>query len=161
VDISMRSVRRIISFLVFLLLVQATLIAGDKSKARTIDSKQDLINLENEWWTAFKTRDKAVLERILADEFRSFNNAAANPETKRQWIDGVTDASFRIDSYSIERMDVIVAADTAVVAVHYSVHRADQDIASSERKCDLDTFVRRNGHWQALATAAVPVRTGK
>jgi hypothetical protein len=66
-----------------------------------------------------------------------------------------------MDSYSIERMDVIVAADTAVVAVHYSTHKADKDKDSGERKCDLDTFVRRNGRWQALATAEVPVRTGK
>jgi hypothetical protein len=154
-----RSVRVIIRFLVCLLLVQAAVVAGNKSKARTIDSKQDLINLEKEWWEAFKTRDKAVLERILADEFRSFNNAAANPETKRQWIDGVM--SFRMDSYSIERMDVIVAGDTAVVAVHYSVHKTGEDKSSSERKCDLDTFIRRNGRWQALATAAIPVRAVK
>jgi hypothetical protein len=56
-------------------------------------------------------------------------------------------------------MDVIAAADTAVVAVHYLMHNADKDKANGERKCDLDTFVRRDGRWQALATAAIPVRT--
>jgi len=157
----MQSVRVMIPLLVCLLLVQAAGAAGRKSQVRTVDSKQELINLEKEWWEAFKTRDKAVLERILADEFLGFDNAAANPETKRQWIDGVMDESFRVDSYAIERMDVIVVADTAIVAVHYSMHTTVKGKASSERNLDLDTFVRRNGRWQALATAEVPVRTGK
>ena len=48
-----------------------------------------------------------------------------------------------------------------VVAVHYSMHTTAKGNASSERNLDLDTFVRRNGCWQALATAEVPMRTGK
>jgi ketosteroid isomerase-like protein len=157
----MQSLRVMIPLLVCLLLGHTAGFAGRKSQAGTIDSKQELMSLEKEWWEAFKTRDKATLERILADEFLGFDNAAANPQTKRQWIDDMTDESFRVDSYSIERMDVIVAADTAVVAVHYSMHKTIKGKASSERKCDLDTFVRRNGRWQALATAEVPVLAGK
>ena len=58
-------------------------------------------------------------------------------------------------------MDVTVVADTGVVAVHYSIHTTKQGKASSERKTDLDTFVRRNGRWQALATGEVLVQAGK
>jgi hypothetical protein len=157
----MQSVRVMIPILVCLLLVQAAGSAGRKSQAGTIDSKQELITLEKEWWEAFKTRDKAALERILADEFLGFDSDAAVPQTKRQWIDGVTEESFHVDSYSIERMDFIIVADTAVVAVHYSIHTTIKGKTSSERKCDLDTFVRRNGRWQALATGEVSVPAGK
>jgi hypothetical protein len=41
------------------------------------------------------------------------------------------------------------------------MHTTAKGNASSERNLDLDTFVRRNGCWQALATAEVPMRTGK
>lgn len=57
-------------------------------------------------------------------------------------------------------MDVTSVADTAVVAVHYSIHATESGKGSSERNLDLDTFVRRNGRWKALATAEVPVRSG-
>lgn len=134
---------------------------GRRTQPQVTDSKQELISLEKKWWEAFKTRDKAALERILADEFLGFDNSAANPQTKRQWIDGMTDGHFRVDSYTIERMDVTSVADTAVVAVHYSIHTTENGKGSSERNLDLDTFVRRNGRWQALATAEVPVRSGK
>jgi ketosteroid isomerase-like protein len=135
--------------------------AGTKSPPQTIDSKQELIALEKKWWEAFKAPDRAALERILADEFVGYDNPAGKPETKRQWIDGMTDGSFRVDSYAIERMDVTVVADTGVVAVLYSIHTTEKGKASSERKIDLDTFVRRNGRWQALATGEVLVRPGK
>jgi len=41
-----------------------------------------LIKFEKEWWEAFKARDKAALERILADEFLGFDFGAGNPKTK-------------------------------------------------------------------------------
>jgi Domain of unknown function (DUF4440) len=83
--------------------VQAGGSAGGKSQAQANDSKQELIDLEKKWWEAFKAPDRAALERILADEFVGYDNAAGKPETKRQWIDGMTDGSFRVDSYAIER----------------------------------------------------------
>jgi stress response protein SCP2 len=71
------------------------------------------------------------------------------------------DNNFRVDSYSIERIDVIVVADTAVAAVHYSAHFTVDGKASSERAIDLDTLVRRNGRWQAVATGEVHAMTSK
>lgn len=158
---SMKSARAIVSLLVCLLLGQAAGAADSKSPAQATDPKQEVITFEKAWWEAFKVRDKAALERILADEFLGFDNDAGNPETKRQWIDGAMDKNFRVDSYSIERIDVVVVADTAVAAVHYSAHYTVKGKASSDRAIDLDTLVRRNGRWQAVATGEVHVTTAK
>jgi len=162
VNRSMKSARAMVPLLMCLLLVQAAEAASGKPQAQATDLKQEVIKFEKEWWEAFKVRDKAALERILADEFLGFDNAAGEPRTKGQWIAAyAVDKNFRVDSYSIERIDVIVVADTAVAAVHYSAHFTVNGKASSDRAIDLDTLVRRNGRWQALATAEVPVTTPK
>ena len=157
----MKSARAMGPLLVCLLLVQATGAAGRKPQAQMTDTKQEVIKFEKEWWEAFKMRDKAALERILADEFLGFDTDTGNPETKSQWIDGAMDKNFRVNLYSIERIDVIVIADTAVAAVHYSAHYTVNGKASSDRAIDLDTLVRRNGRWQAVATGEVHVTTPK
>ena len=146
---------------VCLLLVQTAGAAGREPQARATDTKQEVIKFEKAWWEAFKVRDKAALERILADEFLGYDTDADKPETKSQWIDFAMDKNFRVDSYSIERIDVIVVADTAVAAVHYSAHLTHNGKASNETAIDLDTLVRRNGRWQAVATGEVHVTTHK
>jgi ketosteroid isomerase-like protein len=158
----MKSARAVVPLLVCLLLAQATEAAGRKPQARVTDTKQEVIKFERGWWEAFKMRDKAALERMLADEFHGFDNDAGEPRTKSQWIAAYAmDNNFRVDSYSIERIDVIVVADTAVAAVHYSAHFTVDGKASSERAIDLDTLVRRNGRWQAVATGEVHAMTSK
>jgi ketosteroid isomerase-like protein len=162
VNRSMKSARAMVPLLVCLLLVQATGAACRKPQAQATDPKQGVIKFEKEWWEAFKTRDRAALERILADEFLGFDNDAGEPRTKGQWIAAYAmDKNFRVDSYSIERIDVLVVGDTAVAAVHYSAHFTVNGKASSERAIDLDTLVRRNGRWQAVATGEVHVTTPK
>ena len=77
----MKSARAMGPLLVCLLLVQATGAAGRKPQAQMTDTKQEVIKFEKEWWEAFKMRDKAALERILADEFLGFDNDAGEPRT--------------------------------------------------------------------------------
>lgn len=152
----MKSARAMVPLFVCLLLVQTAGTAGKTTQAQATDTKQEVIKFEKGWWEAFKMRDKAALERILADEFLGFDNDAGEPRTKSQWIAAYAmDKNFRVDSYSIERIDVIVVADTAVAAVHYSAHFTVNGKASSDRAIDLDTLVRRNGRWQAVATGEV------
>ena len=90
-----------VPLVVYLLLVQTAGAVHTQPQAPAIDAKQEVMTFEKQWWEAFKTRDKATLERILADEFLGFDNAAGNPQTKRQWIDDAMDPSSRVDSYSI------------------------------------------------------------
>jgi ketosteroid isomerase-like protein len=157
----MKCARVMLPLLVYLLLVQASGAAGSTPPAQATSLKQELIRFEKAWWEAFKGRDKAALERILADEFLGFDFGTDNPKTKRQWIDAAMDKNFRVDSYSIERIDVLVVADTAVCAVHYSAHFTTNGKASSESTVDLDTLVRRNGRWQAVATGEIHAATPK
>jgi Domain of unknown function (DUF4440) len=142
--------------LLCLLLVQAAGAAGSgRLQAQATDAKQELMNFEKGWWEAFAKRDKVALERILADDFLGFDFGTDHPKTKGQWIASATDKDFRVDSYSIERMDVLISGDTAVVAVHYLAHYTNNSKKSSERAIDLDTLVRRDGRWQALVTGEI------
>jgi hypothetical protein len=85
----MKSARAVVPLLVCLLLAQATEAAGRKPQARVTDTKQEVIKFERGWWEAFKMRDKAALERMLADEFHGFDNDAGNEEpVDRRLCDG-------------------------------------------------------------------------
>src|SRR5450759_489705 len=79
---SMQCVRVMFAVLVCLLLAQTAGGADKKSQAQATDTKQEVIKFEKAWWEAFKTRDEAALERILADEFLGFDNDAGDPKKK-------------------------------------------------------------------------------
>ena len=139
----------------------ATAPAGTTSQAQPTSSEQVLINLERDWWAAYKNRDRAALENILADEYFGIDNAAAAPTFKRAWINDAVNGATRVESYTLEHFDVRVIGDAAVVAVRYSLHSITKGVGHDAHSVDMDTFVRRNGRWQALATAEVSLAAPK
>jgi ketosteroid isomerase-like protein len=148
----------VIALVLCLLLVQTAGAAGSDRLAT--DAKRELMNFEKGWWEAFANRDKVALEHMLAEDFLGFDFGTDHPKTKDQWIASATDKDFHVDSYAIERMDVLISGDTAVVAVHYLAHYTNHGKKSHERAIDLDTLVRRDGHWQALATGEIDASPG-
>ncbi len=127
--------------------------AATRPEAQPTGVEQDLIKLEKQWWEACKTRDKAALERILADEYLGIDNDAVEPQNKREWIEQRVNGESRVASYSLEHFEVRVVGDTAVVAVRYSLEMNNKGVEHTEHSVDMDTFVRRGGRWQALGTA--------
>ncbi len=66
------------------------------ASAQSQTSEQDLIQLEKRWWEAFKNRDKAALEAILADEYFGLDYGADKPTGKREWIDHAVNGESRV-----------------------------------------------------------------
>jgi hypothetical protein len=73
----------------------------------------------------------------------------------------VTDTKQEVIQFEKAWWEAFKTRDTAVAAVHYSAHDTVNGKASSDRAIDLDTLVRRNGRWQAVATGEVHVTTSK
>ncbi len=113
-------------------------------------AEQGLMKAEREWTEAYKNRDKAVLDRILADDF-IFTDDEGNLYGKAQYITAATEL-ISVPSYSIDAITVRVYGDTGIVAGRWTGKLIinGQDASGAFRFTDI--FVKRQGHWQTIAS---------
>ena len=142
--------------LLLLLAVPTFSRAADADKG---NAEQELAALEKQWWDSIQNHDRAMLEAVLADDFMGVDNGAEPATTKRKWVDWAM--TFQLKSYVIEKLEMRIATDTAIVAVHYSIRVVVRGAEKSDHGVDMDIFVRRNGRWQALGTGEVRVLAKK
>jgi hypothetical protein len=119
----------------------------------TTGPEHDLTALETRWWDAIKNHDRAALEAVLAEDFMGVDNGAEPATTKRRWVEWAM--TFQLKSYVLEKLDVRINKDTAIVAVHYSTIATVRGVERSDHGVDMDVFVRRHGRWQALGTGEI------
>ena len=116
----------------------------------TAKVKEDVLKVEREWTEAYKSRDKDVLNRVLADDF-IFTDDEGRVSDKAQYIEAVVNV-IRVESYSLDDLAVRVAGDAAVVTGIWS---GKATVAGADASGDFrytDTLVRRGGRWQVLAS---------
>ena len=119
--------------------------------AQSGNAEQTLLQLERDWEQANAKNDAAALERILAPEFVSTDSdgrvttRAQNLARRKSGV--VKYSAFTQDDYKVQ-----VMGDTAIVTGRITMKavRDGKDISGQERF--TDTFVRRGGQWQAVAT---------
>ncbi len=139
---------------VLLLLVAAPMLSRASDFNRD-SAEQELTALEKQWWDSIQKHDRAMLEAVLADDFVGIDNGATPATTKRQWVDWAM--AFQLKSYVIEKLEMRITSDTAIVAVHYSTRVIVKGVEKSDHGVDMDIFVRRNGRWQALGTGEIRI----
>ena len=117
---------------------------------RESNEAQALLKLEREWIEAFKNRDKAALERILADDF-IFTDDEGQVYGKTQYIEAVTQV-IKVGSYAVDDHTIRVYGDTGIVAARWTgkITVDGKDASGSIRY--TDTFVKRQGRWQVVAS---------
>ncbi|TSA30635.1 MAG: nuclear transport factor 2 family protein [Ignavibacteriales bacterium] len=136
----------------FLLAVPAF---GQTTDRHYRNQERELAAIEKQWWDSIKDHDRAKLERILADDFMGVDDGEEPPTTKQRWVDWAM--NFQLKSYVIEKLDMRITAETAIVSVHYSTRVIVRGKETSDSGVDLDIFVRRDRRWQALGTGEIKV----
>ncbi len=114
-----------------------------------MSDEASLIELQNEWMSAWQRLDFARLEEILAPEFTLTSARTDQLMSRADWLrnlDQVRNESF---SYSDFRVDVF--GDAAVVR-----SRMTQVAMVGEQRWDgtfvlTDVWIRRAGRWQVVA----------
>jgi len=113
--------------------------------------EQELIKLEKEWTDALVKRDVAFLDRILADDYTS-TDTDGNVFTKTENLELLKSGEYVLLSQVADDLKVRVYGDAAV----YMARTTDKaqfkgkDISGQYRW--TDTWVRRAGRWQCVAT---------
>jgi hypothetical protein len=116
------------------------------------EALEQLKELEEEWARANIEGDKDALARILADEYVG-TSSGGSTERKAEYIKNIS-ASGDVESQSFEDLSVVLGGERAVLT---GVTVAKFNDGRSERFRFADTFVWRNGRWQAVTSTTAKV----
>lgn len=120
--------------------------SSDVPTDKELVTKQ-LYDLEYAWCAADLKADKAAMERILASEF-VVTNANGTKQNKQQYIAAMKpDEYYRTCTYS--DFSLGQSANYAVIIGYNTVRGRDANGAFTEKYKFTDTFVWRDGRWQA------------
>lgn len=136
-----------------ILLVAVTARANDVAKSNPSDDARALREIKEVLWPkAYREQDVALLDRILADEFRSID-AEGNWSSKAEELEYIrahkpSHTSFK---FEITRLDVFENG-SAIVAGTGTVRGTDDKGAYVVRYQSTNVLIRRSGQWRAIAS---------
>jgi ketosteroid isomerase-like protein len=111
----------------------------------------DLKRLSVEWMQAWKDRDRAKLEGILADDFVLILSASPDrPVVRARWLEFAL-GDYVCESFEYKSQSVRELGDIAIVASIYTQKAA---VGSQDRSGEFfltDVWQRRAGRWQVVA----------
>ena len=124
----------------------------------------ELTRIENDWPRIHKERDGAAIRKLEADDI-----ILVYPDgvvgSKDQDVKDIGSGSMSEETQEISDITVnVLDNDSAVVRVRTTVKggtyktSAGQTQNTSGQFLSVDTFERRNGQWQLVASASVPIR---
>lgn len=113
--------------------------------------EQELMKLENGWNDAVVKNDVAFLDRILADDLTD-TSADGTVSTKTQDIADLKSGDFKCTSAVADNFKVRVCGDTAVVTGRNTINAQFKGKDISGPYQFTDTWMKRDGRWQCVAT---------
>jgi hypothetical protein len=110
---------------------------------------EQLTELEKQWTEANVKGDKDAIQRILAEEY----SGGSPPQTKQQYLDGLKpDAT--VKSWELQDLDLELEGDHAKI----NGYLRQETTRGAEVYGFTDTFVWRDGRWQAEGSHASRVK---
>ncbi|WP_420139059.1 nuclear transport factor 2 family protein [Sphingomonas sp.] len=145
-----------------LVLLSTTAVAGQSAptpaiaaQAQTATADTAALEAHNrDWLNAYKTRDRAALERILADDF-----TAVYPDNrvlrKAELIAAATGTSRVIETIDWANLRVLVFGDVAVVTARSTLSGTSAGKPFTASNDYADVYAKRDGRWQAISAHVV------
>jgi hypothetical protein len=131
--------------------VIASNFSADKNTESQAEIQQELINLENQWAQVDVTQDKSAFERIIAPDFVTTSTTGQILD-RQEWLaaqehEGIkraTNGEMQVHIYS-DNLAIVTGVDTAL-----KVEAGGKETIRRDRF--TDTWMKRNGQWQVIAT---------
>jgi uncharacterized protein (TIGR02246 family) len=137
------------AFLNFLILIAAFSCATAQN-----NNEREVKQLERAWLDAYEQRDSKAMEAIVADDFTiTFTNGAV--QTKPQIINSLDAAGNRSGSspkFRTEDVQARVYGDTVILIGRVITEWQQNGQTMKEQNRYTDTYVKRNGRWQVVAS---------
>lgn len=124
----------------------------------------EITRLENDWPRIIREKDAAAVRRLEADDVMIVY-PDGNPGNKEQDVKDIEAGLMSFDSWDISNMKVnVIDGDTAAATFLITVTngkikspdgKSTQNVSGKYRV--IDTFARRNGQWQLVASGVTPL----
>jgi pimeloyl-ACP methyl ester carboxylesterase len=119
----------------------------------SVDEKQ-LLMIQQQLARAWVERDRAIIERVLAPEW-SVTQADGTIRSRAAVLhDAFVVRTVSVESMIVDDVTVTLLGDTAIVRGRTQATGVVGDRRGSARLRFTDTFMKRNGQWQAVASHA-------
>ena len=151
-------VAKILSVTPWLLFGQATPQPAAPSKNASVE--QQLIKLEDGWGDAMVKADVAFLDRILADDFVN-TDIEGSVTNKAQDVADLKSGDLKVTSCVADDYKVRVYGNAAVVTGRCTFKAQFKGKDSSSEFRWTDTWVKRAGHWQCVASQQTKIAEKK
>ena len=115
--------------------------------AESVD-QQAISKIEHEWADAFKTHDKAVLEKHLSEDFVFTAEDGKVSKGRAAYIDGLMSGP-KLTDYTMSDVLITVHGSTAVVTGKFS---GKDTTGASDTTRFTDTFTKGSQGWKAIAS---------
>lgn len=112
--------------------------------------------LNSEWLTAYKTRDAAALDRVLADDFQGVYPGGRIMK-KADVLGLATNPARSFDTVTWEDVRIVVIGDVAVLRARARMSGKSAEGPFSSINDFADVYVRRAGAWRAISAHVVRV----
>lgn len=114
--------------------------------------------LEQDWNNAVMKRDRAFFEKHFAEDFTSVSGSTGAVTGKKKEIDDMM-ADKGLEWAATTDMDINVDGDRAfVTGIFHTKGKDDKGVAYDRKVRYIDTWVKRNGTWQAWTSQGTPIK---
>jgi len=137
------------------LIIGTMSVAGAQTRSMQGD-RETLIQLEQDWDEAFRNKDVAFVENVLAEEFMATYGDGTRVN-RAQELEMIANFNLQIDSSTVDEFTVNLYDDTAVVwfTQHLVGPSQGQSLELTYRY--MDVFVFRDDRWQCVASQSTQV----
>lgn len=155
--------RRTIVLAMLMVSACGLLFAQDGQKASVSKAEDEVRKLEREWLDAYEQRDAAAMDRIVADDFTiTFPNGAI--QTKPQlmtMIKSPRGGSQPKTRFYTEDVKSRAYGDTVILMGRVISEFEREGKPVKEQSRYTDTYVKRDGRWQVVASHLSNVQEAK
>ena len=119
-----------------------------------LDDSAIIWYLEQDWNDAAPKRDKAWFEKNYASDFSSVSSTTGKLSNKAEDIADLMNDKGTLELTETTDMNIRVDGNTAIVTgIYRTKGKDDKGVAYDRRSRFTDTWIKRDGRWQAWATA--------
>jgi ketosteroid isomerase-like protein len=120
------------------------------------EDEQALYQMERDWAAAAVTRDTAVVDKFLAEEFVSSYNGRM--QNKKQVLAEEKANPEKVESAANGEIKAMVFGDTAVVHGLFNVKSTTNGKDTSRQSRYTEVYVKRDGRWQCVTQYVTKVQ---
>lgn len=119
--------------------------------------EEALTKIENEWGTAMVKLDFATFDRIVSPDW-ILSTPDGGQQTKAEAVADLKSGKIKFESFKVDELKIRVYGNAAVVFGLTTEKMTFNGQAMNGQNRFTDTFIKRDGKWQCVATHVTAVQ---